>query len=43
LLHPDVGYHASPLRSYFDSSRRAGEAEARQRLPELLALCQATA
>jgi NTE family protein len=43
FLHPNVGYHASPLRSYFESSRLIGQAEARQRLPELQALLQATA
>lgn len=36
LIHPDLGYWASPLRSYFVSSRVTGEAEARKRLPELI-------
>jgi NTE family protein len=36
LIHPDLGYWASPLRSYFLSSRVTGEAEARKQLPALL-------
>lgn len=38
VLHPDLGYYASPKRSYFIQSRQNGEAEARTRLPELKAL-----
>lgn len=37
VLHPDLGYYASPLRRYFVESRRIGEAEARARLPALQA------
>lgn len=37
LLHPDLGYYASPRRSYFLQSRQIGEAEARARLPALRA------
>jgi NTE family protein len=36
LIHPNLNYHASPFRSYFVSSRKIGEATARQKLPELL-------
>jgi NTE family protein len=35
LIHPDLPYAASPLRSYFVAARAAGEAEARVRLPAL--------
>ena len=37
LIHPDLGYYASPLRSYFESSLAAGEATARKVLPQLKA------
>ena len=37
VLHPDLGYYASPLRSYFVESRQIGEATARAQLPALLA------
>ncbi len=37
VLHPDLGYYASPRRSYFIESRQIGEAEARARLPALQA------
>lgn len=37
LLHPDLGYHASPRRRYFVESRQIGEAHARALLPELQA------
>ena len=36
VLHPDLGYYASPLRSYFVESRQIGEATARAQLPALL-------
>ena len=35
LLHPDVGYHASPLRSFSAACRQLGEATARAELPAL--------
>jgi NTE family protein len=35
LLHPDLGYYASPRRSYFVESRQAGEDAARAALPAL--------
>jgi NTE family protein len=35
LLHPDVGYHASPLPSFSAECRRIGEATARAGLPAL--------
>lgn len=35
LLHPDVGYHASALRSFSLECRRIGEATARAELPAL--------
>ena len=38
LLHPDVAYHASPLRSFSTECRRLGEVTARAALPALLAL-----
>lgn len=37
VLHPDIGYYASPRKGYFVASRQIGEAEARARLPELQA------
>jgi NTE family protein len=37
VFHPDLGYYASPLRSYFVQSRQIGEAEARAQLPALRA------
>lgn len=36
LLHPDVGYHASPLPGFAAECRRLGEATARAELPALL-------
>lgn len=36
LIHPNLGYYASPFQSYFVSSRQIGEATARERLPALL-------
>lgn len=38
VLHLDLGYYASPRRSYFIESRQVGEAETRARLPALRAL-----
>jgi NTE family protein len=38
LIHPDLPYGAGPFQSYFVESRRRGEAHARERLPDLLAL-----
>jgi NTE family protein len=35
LIHPPLGYWASPLRSYFIESRAIGEAAAREALPAL--------
>jgi NTE family protein len=37
LIHPDLGYWASPRRSYFVESRARGEATAREVLPLLRA------
>ncbi|XVJ70173.1 MAG: hypothetical protein HEQ39_11365 [Rhizobacter sp.] len=37
VLHPDLGYYASPLRSYFVESRQIGEANAREQLASLRA------
>lgn len=37
VLQPDLGYQASPLRSYFVASRQIGEAAARAELPALRA------
>jgi NTE family protein len=37
LIHPDLGYLASPRREYFDKCTVIGEATARQRLPALKA------
>lgn len=36
LIHPDLGYRASPRRSYFIESRAIGESTARRVLPELI-------
>lgn len=36
LLHPDVGYHASPFHDFAVECRRRGEALARAELPALL-------
>ena len=41
VIHPDMGYTASPKRSYFDLCIATGEATARQRMPELLARLKA--
>ena len=41
VIHPDMGYTASPKRSYFDLCSATGEATARQRMPELLAKLKA--
>lgn len=43
LIHPDLGYWASPRRSYFMQSRHIGEAAAREQLPALLAKLRASA
>lgn len=43
LIHPDLGYWASPRRSYFIESRRIGEETAREQLPALLARLRANA
>jgi NTE family protein len=37
LIHPELDYRAGPFKSYFVSSRRRGEAHARERLPALMA------
>jgi len=37
VLHPDLGYYASPRRRYFIESRQIGEAYVRARLPALRA------
>jgi NTE family protein len=37
LIHPDLGYTASPRQSYFEHARKVGEATARQLLPALTA------
>jgi NTE family protein len=37
LIHPDLDYRAGPFRAYFASSRRRGEAHAREVLPALQA------
>jgi NTE family protein len=37
VIHADLQYMASPLRSYFDYARQAGEARARVLLPDLQA------
>lgn len=41
LLHPDLGYWASPRASYFEQSRQIGEAYARQMLPHIQATLKA--
>jgi NTE family protein len=41
VLHPDLGYYASPLRSYFVESRQIGEAYAREQLAALQAALSA--
>jgi NTE family protein len=43
LIHPDMGYLASPRAAYFEKARSVGEATAQQRLPALLAALQKTA
>jgi NTE family protein len=35
VLHPDLGYYASPLRSYFLQSLALGETYAKAQLPAL--------
>jgi NTE family protein len=37
LIHPDLGYLASPRRSYFEKSAQTGEETALKIMPELLA------
>ncbi len=37
-IHPDTPWQPSPRRQFFETARAIGEAEARDRLPELLAL-----
>jgi NTE family protein len=37
LIHPDLGYLASPKRSYFDMATAAGEQTALRVMPELIA------
>lgn len=41
LLHPDLGYYASPRSAYFVQSRTLGEAYAREELPKLTAKLRA--
>lgn len=41
VIHPDMGYVASPFRAFFDKAQAAGEAEMRARLPELVTLLRA--
>lgn len=43
LIHPDLGYWASPRRGYFVQSRQIGEAAARAVLPALLDKLRAAA
>jgi NTE family protein len=38
VIHPDMGYAASPFRAFFDKAQAAGESETNARLPELLVL-----
>ncbi len=42
LLHPDLGYYASPFSAYFVQSRNLGEEYAREELPKLVAKLRAT-
>jgi NTE family protein len=35
VMHPDMGYFASPREAFFNRARQAGEDEARRLLPEL--------
>jgi NTE family protein len=35
LIHPDMGYRASPSQGFFDKARASGEATARAMLPQL--------
>ncbi len=37
LIHPDMGYTASPRRAFFEKAMASGEEIAKRRLPELLA------
>ena len=41
VIHPDMGYYASPFKSFFDRAQLAGETETSARLPELLSLMRA--
>jgi NTE family protein len=41
VIHPDLGYLASPGRDYFNKAQRLGEASARQVLPQLQAQLRA--
>jgi NTE family protein len=40
LLHPDLGYMASPRQAYFVQSRKLGEAYAREEIPKLIVKLQ---
>lgn len=41
LIHPDMGYTASPRRAYFDRATRAGEETAQRQIADLLAAIKA--
>jgi NTE family protein len=41
VIHPDMGYLASPSRSFFEKAFKSGETETQARLPELLAALRA--
>lgn len=36
VIHPDMGFEASPSSAFFEKTRRSGEHEARRLLPSLL-------
>ncbi len=40
VIHPDMGYTASPFRAFFEKAQQAGEFETRARLPELISLLE---
>ena len=40
LIHPDLGYVASPRRSYFEMAQKQGRATATAQMPQLLRLIQ---
>jgi NTE family protein len=41
VIHPDMGYTASPSRAFFEKAFKSGETETQARLPELITVLRA--